>query len=94
MPDTPARETTPGPWTIRAGSGGLDVEADDGHVATCEIEADARAISALPDLLDAAQLVLAGLNDRIDAAVANGKPTPVFAGIARLHDAIFKATGG
>ena len=52
---------------------------------------DGRA-AAFGDLLAAAQLVLAGLNARIDDAVANGKPVPVFDGIADLHSAIAKAT--
>jgi hypothetical protein len=39
-------------------------------------------------LLSAARLVLAGLNERIHT----DDPTPVFTGIAALHDAIENAT--
>lgn len=56
-------------------------------------EANARLIAAAPDLLAAAREVLAGLNARIDAASAAGKPVPMFAGVASLHAAIAKATG-
>jgi hypothetical protein len=48
---------------------------------------------AADELLAAAQAVLAGLNARIEAAVAAKAPMPVFNGIADLHDAIGKATG-
>lgn len=46
---------------------------------------------AAPDvagLVEAASKVYSGLNDRIDAAIAERKPTPVFEGIAELHDAL------
>jgi glycerate kinase len=43
-------------------------------------------------LLEAAQTVLAGLNERIDTAPLSA--VPVFAGIADLHSAILQATGG
>lgn len=55
-----------------------------------EIRANARLAAAAPDLLAAARVVLAGMNARIDAA--DGL-TPVFDGIAALHDAIGKAGG-
>jgi hypothetical protein len=54
-------------------------------------EGNARLIAAAPDLLEAAKLVLAGLEARIDAASASA--VPVFDGIANLHDAIAKAEG-
>lgn len=55
-------------------------------------EANARLIAAAPDLLKAAKEVLAGLNARIDAALADGgHAVPVFHGIAELHAAIAKA---
>ncbi len=53
--------------------------------------ADARLIAAAPDLLEAAKVVLAGLNARIDSAPANA--VPLFTGISALHDAIAKAGG-
>jgi hypothetical protein len=56
-----------------------------------EASANANLIAAAPDLLAAAETVLAGLNERIDAATDR---TPVFAGIAALSDAIHKARGG
>lgn len=51
---------------------------------------DGDLIAAAPDLLAAAQTVLAGLDARIRHAKDS---TPVFDGIAALHDAIAKATG-
>jgi hypothetical protein len=48
------------------------------------------AMLAAPELLDAAQTVMAGLNHRIKTA---RDLTPVFDGIADLHDAIGKAGG-
>lgn len=56
-----------------------------------EKQANAVLWSAAPDLLAAAQKVLAGLNARIDAAPSSAKP--VFDGIADLHGAINRATG-
>jgi len=52
---------------------------------------DARLIAAAPELLEAAQIVLAGLNARIEGA--DLESVPVFDGIADIHDAINKATG-
>ncbi|MBX8528494.1 hypothetical protein K5D32_02405 [Pseudomonas cichorii] len=57
-----------------------------------EIKANAKLIAAAPELLEAAIAVLADLSERIDAAVAERRPSPVFAGIAALHDAVNKAT--
>lgn len=54
------------------------------------MNANAHLIAAVPDLLTAAQTVLADLHARIDAAGAG--PVPVFRGIADLHSAIAKAT--
>ncbi len=51
--------------------------------------ANARLIAAAPDLLAAAKIVLAGLNQRIDAAPIDA--VPVFDGIAELHSAVAKA---
>lgn len=56
-----------------------------------ELLAAARLIAAAPDLLEAAEIVLAGLNERIERAPVGN--VPVFAGIAALHDAIAKARG-
>jgi len=53
--------------------------------------ADATLAAAAPDLLAAAQTVLAGLCERIESA--EGNHVPVFAGIADLSDAINKALG-
>lgn len=59
-----------------------------------EQEANARLIAAAPELLAAAEIVLAGLNARIDQASAEGgHSVPVFNGIADLHAAINKAGG-
>jgi hypothetical protein len=59
-----------------------------------EAEANARLIAAAPELLEAAETVLAGLNERIDeAAASGGESVPVFAGIADLHAALAKALG-
>lgn len=55
-------------------------------------QANAKLFAAAPDLLAAAMKVLSGLNARIDAAVENRTATPVFDGIADMHDAINKAT--
>lgn len=52
--------------------------------------ATARLIAAAPDLLEAAMIVYAELNARIDAAPDTAKP--VFRGLAELHTAIAKAT--
>ena len=58
-----------------------------------EAEANARLIAAAPDLLAAAQRVLAGLNARIDDAGYKCQPVPLYDGIAELHNAIAKASG-
>lgn len=57
-------------------------------------QANARLIAAAPCLLEAAGKVLAGLNARIDAAIAAGGPIPVFDGVAELHAAVAQATKG
>jgi len=44
--------------------------------------------ASMAGLVEAASKVYAGLNDRIDAAIAERKPSPVFEGIAELHDAL------
>lgn len=91
---------TPGPWRYQEGADAYThIVRASGNRFLCQLaqdtsgvaEADARLISAAPDLLAAAQTVLAGLNARIDAAPSTAKP--VFNGIADLHDAIGKATG-
>lgn len=77
----------------------VTVDDEDGAVCEINIEGEhARAVSSIiaaaPDLLDAAKAVLAGLNDRIDKALAEGgHSVPVFEGIADLHSAIAKAEG-
>lgn len=58
------------------------------------VVANARLMAASPELLEAAKLIYAGLNERIKAASAAGEKVPVFDGIAHLHDAIVKAEGG
>ena len=98
---------TPGPWHVQDDHGRRYIETggnDDtiaeihrrrrkGSVYSCaEAGANASLIAAAPDLLSAAIKVLNGLNERIDAAVENRTATPVFDGIADLHDAINKAT--
>lgn len=95
---------TPGPWRWSRRSGGhfFDVgpekpvgDADREKVAMLVPGvANARLIAAAPDLLSAAEEVLAGLNARLDQARDAGQPMPVFGGIAALHTAIHKAKGG
>lgn len=53
--------------------------------------ANVRLLAAAPDLLNAAETLLAELHARIDTAPANA--VPVFIGIAALSDAINKARG-
>lgn len=95
---------TPGPWTYDRGVVPPDgpqrystVSSADGDLAIAEVNdlipegiANARLIAAAPDLLAAAQTVLADLNARIEAA--RGGPVPLFRGIADLHAAIARAT--
>ena len=94
---------TPGPWkaTLRelrhsvTGPQGQYI-ADlmwRGNDKKEEQAADAKLIAAAPKLLAAAQVVLDGLEYRIEQASNAGMPVPVFEGIADLHDAIAKATG-
>jgi hypothetical protein len=87
---------TPGPWILNSEKS--SVWSGDTIIAAItlkrpETEADARLIAAAPDLLNAAEKVLAGLNARIDASAGPCGKTPVFDGIADLHDAIAKARG-
>jgi hypothetical protein len=56
-------------------------------------KADARLIAAAPDLLEAARIVLASLDARIEGASKAKMTIPVFEGIAALHAAVAKATG-
>jgi hypothetical protein len=74
---------------------GTPVPTHSGHnMVPVEVaEANARLMAAAPDLLAAAEAVLAGLNARLDAASMVGGPMPVFDGIADLHTAIAKAKG-
>jgi hypothetical protein len=84
---------TPGPWRVEGPyvfSSGRTVARFDWDIRDAADEANARLIAAAPDLLAAAETVLAGLNERIDTATDR---TPVFAGIAALSDAIHKARG-
>lgn len=80
--------------TVRRGT---DVPELGYHIATVsaafEREPYALLFAAAPDLLAAAETVLAGLNARIGIASKKGLPVPVFDGIADLHDAINKAKG-
>lgn len=63
------------------------------HVMIERDRANCTLAAAAPDLLEAAKTVLAHLNARIDRAVEEGQPVPLFDGIAALHDAISKAEG-
>lgn len=91
---------TPGPFTLASGpDGAFQVEDARGYVLCArnmwpgnadESAANGVLFAAAPQLLAAAQTVLAGLNTRIEAA---GSVVPVFDGIADLHDAISKAGG-
>ncbi len=94
---------TPGPWTASGATvqaGGIRVRQESGPGAASVQAADehrkrtianALLIAAAPDLLEAAKTVLAGLEKRIRH---ERESTPVFEGIAALHTAIRKATGG
>lgn len=96
---------TPGPWELVSLSGyGAPFSIRMPYIATTanvgqthygvqsvRRREDAILIAAAPDLLAAAQRVLAGLNARIDAA--DPSSVPVFHGIVDLHDAISRATG-
>lgn len=53
----------------------------------------ARTIAATPDLLRAAQAVIAGLDARMKAHAAAGKAVPIFIGFADLEIAVNKALG-
>ncbi|BAQ18349.1 hypothetical protein [Methyloceanibacter caenitepidi] len=94
---------TPGPWRIsESGSGyvepGIDIVSDCPWTVTAVLtdcphyEANARLIAAAPDLLEAAQKVLAGLHERMKEARDAKEAVPVFDGIADLSDAINKAS--
>lgn len=96
---------TPGPWSINDHHGKRYIEPtfEDSAIATIhkigsgprlaqEYEANGKLIAGAPALLAAAIKVLNGLNERIDSATENRTATPVFDGIADLHDAINKAT--
>ena len=94
---------TPGPWVAQLSDTpyaelpeSWTVDSDSTSVCTVDShedrrEANARLIAAAPELLAAAQTVLAGLCERIDSAEPGY--VPVFAGIADLSDAISKALG-
>lgn len=87
---------TPGPWEyetheLSEGVSCIVYGANGICVADHLDEPTACLIAAAPDLLAAAETVLAGLNERIDAATDS---VPVFAGIAALSDAINKARVG
>jgi hypothetical protein len=97
---------TAAPWTADNAGDGLwvtgadtmapvicDLVPRDADVYTEEDEANAFLIAAAPDLLAAAEKVLAGLNARIDFAAKVKSPVPIFDGIADLSDAINKARG-
>jgi len=96
---------TPGPWYD---SGPHEAYLGDHSIGSVDVRVaqvmrdglddeegadNARLIAAAPELLKAAQIVLAGLNARIDQASNARMPVPVFNGIADLHNAIVKATG-
>lgn len=81
------RETAAGPELVCRVQAGLGIGPGAG-------EANARLIAAAPDLLAAAEDVLAGLDARIEAAIAANLPLPVFNGISDLHTAICRAKGG
>ncbi|ANF84765.1 hypothetical protein A7J50_1331 [Pseudomonas antarctica] len=97
---------TPGPWRIGTpGPNGCYTVGTKRGLMTAMVahsinepdqaeqaNADAKLIAAAPDLLAAAIKVLNGLNERIDSATENRTATPIFDGIADLHDAINKAT--
>jgi len=88
---------TPGPWSYKAEGGRFIIDNQPGRAIACTAgfeptnEANARLIAAAPELLEAAETVLAGLNARIDAA--DPSAVPIFSGIADLHSAIAKARG-
>jgi hypothetical protein len=102
-------KSTPGPWVAEYGEAVSVLDAERGRVCTinwlrgphgsfgrrtdAEGEANARLISAAPDLLEAARKILDHLNDRMASAGKAGAPVPVFVGIADLHAAIAKAEG-
>ena len=79
------------PWN---GAICIEIAYDSAHVppivawTTRGSEDKANLIAAAPKLLGAAQVVLDGLEYRIEQAYNAGMPVPVFAGIADLHAAI------
>lgn len=76
---------TPGPW-IQSRECSNDVEAPDtGHVATCEVQADACLIAAAPDLLEALQDYVRDFGDNEDGDSQRMA--------AKANAAIAKATG-
>lgn len=88
---------TKGPWTWTSNYGEarfkLIVEGvNDGHaqIAECDVK-NVHLIAAAPELLEACEIVLAGLDARITEAPRNS--IPVFAGIAQMFSAISKAKG-
>lgn len=79
---------------VRTTRAGVDELAEPRAVPIPEAGANARLIAAAPDLLAAAQTILADLHARIDRAMEEGgRAVPVFNGTAELAAAIAKATG-
>lgn len=91
---------TPGPWQAIEGAttGRLVIAPEQpkvrrnvAAVGGRNRDANADLIAAAPDLLKSAEVVLAGLNARIEQA--DPSSVPLFSGIVELSDAIAKARG-